>query len=164
MTKPLVLKSRREFVAKTREHLESMRAALVQEFAANIRAAHSTSNSETMDSADLASKELEQNMTLILSGREKDRSIAIDDALKRINNGNYGVCTGCGFEISELRLQVMPFTGHCRDCQQDQEHEAKSRYRGLDIHQEPIKEFESNFVEEQINQEPMRRSGNAKNI
>lgn len=164
MIKPLVLKSRREFVAKTRKHLESMRAELVHEFAADIRAAHSDSSDEAMDSADLASKELEQNVTLILSGRETDRSIAIDRALKRIDDGYYGVCTGCGFEISELRLQVMPFTGHCRDCQQDQEREAKSRHRGHDIHQQSFKELESKFIEEEINQEPMRRSGNAKNI
>jgi DnaK suppressor protein len=88
-----------------------------------------------MDSGDLASNELAQHMTMLLADRDRERIIEIDDALKRMDDLSYGMCEACGLEIAEQRLQAMPFTRHCRDCQQDHEREAKTRYRGNDIEQ-----------------------------
>jgi DnaK suppressor protein len=56
----------------------------------------------------------------------------IDDALGRMSEGSYGVCESCGLEIAQERLDAMPFTRLCRDCQQDQEREAKSQRRSDD--------------------------------
>ncbi len=99
----------------------------------------------------------------MLSARERDRIIEIDRALERIDQGNYGICTACGFEITEPRLQAMPFTHHCRDCQQDQEREAKTRYRGNDIASERSNDLASNLPIEEINRESMKRQENEKN-
>jgi RNA polymerase-binding transcription factor DksA len=66
-----------------------------------------------------------------------------------MDEANYGLCEACGLEIAEQRLKAMPFTRHCRDCQQDREREAKTRYRRGDIEQEPI-EFGSNLAEDEI--------------
>lgn len=148
---------RKEFTVKTREHLESMRAALIHELSSALRAAHSGSNGDSMDSADLASKELEQNMAATLSARERGRIIEIDYALERIDQEIYGLCGTCGFEITELRLQAMPFTRHCRDCQQDQERKAKGRYHGNDSEQGRSQDLDLKFGEDEINQEPIRR-------
>lgn len=41
---------------------------------------------------------------------------AIRSALARIKNGTYGVCTICGEDISEERLDAIPYTSVCRDC------------------------------------------------
>jgi RNA polymerase-binding transcription factor len=41
----------------------------------------------------------------------------IDEALKRLESGRYGVCAECGGEISEARLTALPFAELCRDCQ-----------------------------------------------
>ena len=35
----------------------------------------------------------------------------------------------CGLEVTEERLNAMPFTRLCCDCQQEREHEAKTRRR-----------------------------------
>ncbi|HEY1852658.1 MAG TPA: TraR/DksA C4-type zinc finger protein [Candidatus Binataceae bacterium] len=157
MTKPNMYKGRGEFIAKSREHLERMRVALIHELASDMRATRSPGGNGSMDSADLASMELEQRMAVVLSARERDRIIEIDRALERIDQGNYGVCAACGFEITEPRLQAMPFTRHCRDCQQDQEREAKTRYRGNDIASERSNDFASNLPVEEINRESMKR-------
>lgn len=37
-------------------------------------------------------------------------------ALMRIEEGNYGVCTGCGKSISVERLAAIPYTNYCKDC------------------------------------------------
>jgi len=156
-TEPNTFKGRCEFVARTREHLERLRITLLHELASDIRAARSYGGSGSMDSADLASLELEQRMAVMLSARERDRIIEIDRALERLDQGTYGVCAACGFEIMEPRLQAMPFTRHCRDCQQDQEREAKTRSRGNDIAYEVSNEFGSKPPLEEINHEPVKR-------
>ena len=40
----------------------------------------------------------------------------IEAALERIEDGTYGVCATCGQDISEERLDVVPFTPFCRSC------------------------------------------------
>lgn len=49
-----------------------------------------------------------------LSGQQEIRMI--EAALQRIDAGEYGVCAKCGAEISEARLDVLPFTPFCRSC------------------------------------------------
>lgn len=41
---------------------------------------------------------------------------AINAALDRIQNGTYGICQKCGDEISQERLDLLPFTPYCRRC------------------------------------------------
>lgn len=40
----------------------------------------------------------------------------IKAALGRIDEGDYGLCTKCGTEISTGRLDVLPYTPFCKDC------------------------------------------------
>ncbi|THD82885.1 TraR/DksA family transcriptional regulator [Aliigemmobacter aestuarii] len=49
-----------------------------------------------------------------VSGQQEIRMI--EAALHRIEEGDYGFCTKCGAEISEERLDVLPFTPFCRNC------------------------------------------------
>jgi RNA polymerase-binding transcription factor DksA len=64
-------------------------------------------------------------MAVTLSARERGRIVEIDEALERMDEGNYGMCAACGFEISDERLQAIPFARHCRDCQKYQERRAR---------------------------------------
>jgi RNA polymerase-binding protein DksA len=56
---------------------------------------------------------LEENSEHVLSD--------IDAALKRIEDGTYGVCTTCGMQISEERLEARPWATLCIDCQRERE-------------------------------------------
>lgn len=49
-----------------------------------------------------------------LSGQQELRMI--DAALARMDDGDYGICTKCGKDISAERLDVLPYTPFCRDC------------------------------------------------
>jgi DnaK suppressor protein len=52
----------------------------------------------------------------------KSRTLArINDALVRLETGEYGVCSDCGDAIGNARLQALPFADRCRDCQQSRE-------------------------------------------
>ena len=41
---------------------------------------------------------------------------AVNDSLRRLQNNTYGICTKCGKQISERRLEALPFTDRCIDC------------------------------------------------
>lgn len=43
----------------------------------------------------------------------------IEQALHRLNSGTFAICEGCGAEIDERRLEVVPFASHCRHCAPD---------------------------------------------
>jgi RNA polymerase-binding protein DksA len=45
----------------------------------------------------------------------------IDAALQRIEEGTYGICTNCGRQISEERLEARPWATLCIDCQRERE-------------------------------------------
>jgi DnaK suppressor protein len=151
MTKSLTSQNRREFIVKAREHLKTMRIALIHELASDIRAGRSVSSGGALDSGDLASQENEQYMAVIRAERQSGRIAQIDHALKRIDQANYGVCTACGFEIAEARLEAMPFTQHCRDCQGDHEREGEKWRPAGDIEQERFAGFDAIAHEKEIN-------------
>jgi DnaK suppressor protein len=73
------------------------------------------------DEMDLASSEYLQSFTFRLRGREKTFLKKIDHALKKIDDGNFGVCEECEEPISLKRLEARPETTLCIRCKEDQE-------------------------------------------
>jgi DnaK suppressor protein len=125
--KPDAAGARKKFLDGARENLLAMKQKLLGEIDSELRAEREGNKDEGMDTYDLASEERDREINFILSDRERVKLQQIDDALERIDDGNYGVCESCGLEIGEERLIAMPFSRLCRDCQQDQEREAKSQ-------------------------------------
>jgi RNA polymerase-binding transcription factor DksA len=61
--------------------------------------------------------EREGDETLESLGRSGQAEMAqIRAALGRMDAGEYGFCVTCGAEISEERLNLLPFTPFCRSC------------------------------------------------
>ncbi|MEM6535960.1 MAG: TraR/DksA C4-type zinc finger protein [Pseudomonadota bacterium] len=51
-----------------------------------------------------------------------DKELTLDEieaALRRLNNGTYGLCSCCGVEIDLPRLEANPITTVCVDCEND---------------------------------------------
>ena len=67
---------------------------------------------EMMDEVDLASATVEQNLTFRLLDRDRKLLAEIDHALKKIDNGTYGVCEGTGEPIPKRRLELRPWCRH----------------------------------------------------
>ena len=129
MPKKPAATDRKKFLAKMREQLGEMKTKLLSEVDSELRAERESNKDEGMDTYDLASEERDREINFILSDRERVKIKQIDDTLGRLEEGAYGVCESCGLEIAEERLEAMPFSRLCRDCQQDQEREAKSQRR-----------------------------------
>ena len=82
------------------------------------------------DPTDRASLESSRNAMLRIRDRERKLITKIDDALKRIEEGSYGLCELCGGPIGIDRLKARPVTTLCIDCKSDQEAQER-RQRGL---------------------------------
>jgi DnaK suppressor protein len=129
MPKKTAAANRKKFLSDLRQNLLEMKNKLVAEIDSELKAERESNKDEGMDTYDLASEERDREINFILSDRERVKIKQIDDALLRLEEGSYGVCESCGLEIAEERLEAMPFTRLCRDCQQDMEREAKSQRR-----------------------------------
>jgi RNA polymerase-binding transcription factor DksA len=68
--------------------------------------------------ADLGSDNYEQEFTLGLLENEEQRLDEITAALRRIEQGRFGICEGetCAKPIPKPRLDALPFTRYCVDC------------------------------------------------
>lgn len=68
------------------------------------------------DMADIAFQTYEKQSLVSFSQKEKDRLEALNNALKRVEDGSYGKCIDCKEEISEDRLTAIPYTLRCVNC------------------------------------------------
>ena len=71
---------------------------------------------------DLASSLEGREMVFHLSSRDRKELKLIDDALIKIENKSYGFCESCEKMISLKRLQILPLTTLCIECQESAEH------------------------------------------
>ena len=69
--------------------------------------------SDDKDEVDQANADIEQSMRLQLKNRETFALKRIDDALKRLDEGTYGLCESCEEFIEIRRLQARPTTTLC---------------------------------------------------
>jgi DnaK suppressor protein len=84
---------------------------------------------ETPDLADQASRESDTDLTLRMRERESRLLAKIEEALVRLEMGEFGICEECGEQIGEKRLRARPVTTLCIKCKQEQE--VKEKRRGL---------------------------------
>ena len=82
------------------------------------RTVHTMQDEATVfaDPNDRASQE--SDIALELRNRDRERKLIkkIDEALERIEKGEYGYCDSCGVEISLKRLEARPTATLCIDC------------------------------------------------
>ena len=81
----------------------------------------SIDDSETPDPVDLAVRNYSKNVMLAVSENESRQLTLIDEALRRIEDDEYGLCQNCEKEINPKRLVALPSARYCIDCQALQE-------------------------------------------
>ena len=73
---------------------------------------------DIFDDADL---EQSREFNLLLNTREKQKIKQIEQALLKLENGEYGICENCEDDIPVGRLKAMPFASLCVKCKSEQE-------------------------------------------
>lgn len=96
-----------------------MRKELLQDVSESMRAESDHLKHDIGDFYDQASSDRDRELSLMLADRERGKLTYVDDALKRIELGTYGICESCEEIIEKERLMAMPFTKLCLSCQED---------------------------------------------
>ncbi len=101
------------FLKKQRQRLVDLRDAYLNSIegvaSETIRNENGDSSAFGMHQADAGSDAYDRDFALSLLGKEQDALYEINEALKRIETGTYGLCEGTGTKIPEERLEAMPF-------------------------------------------------------
>ena len=120
------------FIKSQKEKLLQLRDAMVDSMAGvakdnlRSRAEGSEASAFGMHQADAGSDAYDRDFALSLLSQEQDALYEIDQALKRIELGTYGICEMSGKPISHARLEAIPFARFTVECQSQLEKQNKA--------------------------------------
>jgi DnaK suppressor protein len=110
--------------AEFSELLQAQRQQLLGEVRAKIAASGEglgfANQSKFTDDDAVADTAAQMDVAMVI--RESRELQEIEAALSRIADGSYGICSDCGEEIGQARLQAYPAAVRCLPCQEKSEH------------------------------------------
>jgi DnaK suppressor protein len=114
--------ARRDALLRLHKSLLARRGDLLKKLAgewANLRGFGG--GNTTGDMADAAFESGSDEMASQLAALDARELAQIERALTKLKQGTYGVCEGCGSKIGVTRLNALPYTAYCIDCQREAE-------------------------------------------
>ena len=76
---------------------------------------------EVFDAGESSEADIQDDIEFALIQMKSETLNKINDALVRLEQGDYGYCFECGEEIGEKRLRALPFAVRCKDCEEAKE-------------------------------------------
>jgi DnaK suppressor protein len=73
---------------------------------------------EVFDAVESSEADIQDDIEFALIQMKSETLNKINDALTRLEQGDYGNCFDCGAEIAEKRLRALPFAVRCKDCEE----------------------------------------------
>ncbi|MEN6561648.1 MAG: TraR/DksA family transcriptional regulator [Acidobacteriota bacterium] len=119
MPRKLNKKEKDEFRAKLRARKESITRKLTD----TISESKEMESNVAQDLVDKAETSYTKEFLLSLSDGDREQLLLIDEALKRLDHGDFGICQVCGKDIGMKRLEAIPWTPYCIDDQEKAEKE-----------------------------------------
>ena len=110
---------RRELQAEVQGKMRDVRAA-----------GEVTKLNDVFDAVESSEADIQEDIEFALIQMKSETLNKINDALSRLELGDYGYCFDCGEEIAEKRLRALPFAVRCKDCEEARE-VAQQRERTL---------------------------------
>lgn len=95
--------------------------SLAQDASKSPRDASGDLSAYTVHMADMSSDTYERELSMNVVSSEQAVLYQIDEALKRIDDGSYGLCESCGKPITMSRLRAVPYASMCITCQRAKE-------------------------------------------
>jgi DnaK suppressor protein len=114
-----------EAFAGARVRLEQERASLHSDIAALAADGRAPQDDAGVGNhmADDATEVFARERDLALRSNTRDLLAQVDAAIKRMNEGRYGICARCSQPIPPDRLEALPYAIYCITCQSQVEHE-----------------------------------------
>jgi DnaK suppressor protein len=101
--------------------LEDKKQSIVSLMHGKVAAIRRTDGNRHGDLPDQAGNTVPEFIDLTMVRMKRDELLQIDEALKALSEGRYGICTDCGEEIAQKRLAALPFTIRCKRCAEQQD-------------------------------------------
>ena len=101
---------RRELQAEVQGKMRDVRAA-----------GEVTKANDVFDAVESSEADIQEEIEFALIQMKSETLNKINDALSRLEHGEYGYCFDCGEEIAEKRLRALPFAVRCKDCEEARE-------------------------------------------
>lgn len=76
---------------------------------------------DSVNSVEDGTDAFDRQFALSIASSEQELLASIDDALRRLKKGKYGICEDCGDVIGMPRLKALPFVRLCINCQSESE-------------------------------------------
>ena len=112
---------------KFKAQLEDMKGKIMSDVEQTL-SEMTTHTGNIPDPNDRATVESDRNFELRIRDRERKLMNKIEEALDRIEDGSYGVCEGCGEDISVKRLEARPVATLCLEAQERHERSESSKF------------------------------------
>lgn len=103
---------------KYRRLLQEKKNSLSADLAKTRNAEEETTEEATQDIADKAVSSYTREFLYSLSDGDRTTLLQIDQALARIDEATYGLCSYCSAPMAEKRLMAVPWTPYCLDCKE----------------------------------------------
>ena len=110
-----------------KKKLLDIRKELAGEVEKSRQYSHEEVDGDVPDINDDASRTYSRQVILELGEREREQIKEVDEALERIESGEYGFCIECGEDIPEKRLELIPYAKWCVDCKEKLESKGKTQ-------------------------------------
>ncbi|KMP12697.1 hypothetical protein UR09_00445 [Candidatus Nitromaritima sp. SCGC AAA799-A02] len=103
-------------LASFRSALREIRFALVGDVEKNFKTNKKELNEQVADLTDDAANSYTRQLMMDLGEQEWQKLRLVEEALEKMDKGQYGICLECEKPIPEARLKVIPFAKHCVEC------------------------------------------------
>jgi DnaK suppressor protein len=123
MTRKMNKKDKEEF----RKRLADRKESIIRKLTDKISESKDMDSNVAQDLVDKAETSYSKEFLLSLSDAEREQLLLIDEALKRLEHGGFGVCQTCQREIGGKRLLAIPWTPFCINCQEKNEEELRAQ-------------------------------------
>jgi DnaK suppressor protein len=102
-----------------RKQLQKERQELMEGVSNSYETCREIGQDGVPDIGDMSSAAYSRDVLFNVSETQRQRIHDIDVALEQMDKGEYGICMGCGEEISPRRMEVRPFSRYCIECKTD---------------------------------------------
>ncbi len=119
------LKQFRQLLITERVKLANEIKSITQDVSKSPREASGDLSAYTVHMADMAADTFDRELSMNIVSNEQEVLYQIDDALKRLDDGSFGICQQCNQPIAMSRLKAVPYASLCIGCQRAKEQKNK---------------------------------------
>ena len=124
LTKPQLKQFRQLLITEREKFAEEIRS-IAKDTSKSPREASGDLSAYTVHMADMAADTYDRELSINMVSSEQAVLYQIDDALKHMDEGSYGICQQCNKPITMSRLKAVPYASMCIACQRLKEQKNK---------------------------------------